>query len=100
MKLTTEDVIRVIKKNEKTLNDYGIKEIYLFGSVVRGQAKETSDVDFFVVFEETAEIGYFKLLEIQSFLESELKTKVDLGTKKSLHRLLRDQILKEALRVA
>lgn len=68
--------------------------------MVRGEAKDTSDVDLFVVFDEKAEIGFFKFTELEMFLTEKLKTKVDLGTKKSLHPMLRDQILKEAVRVA
>jgi predicted nucleotidyltransferase len=98
MKLTTKDVIKVIKENEAEIRKFGVKEIYLFGSVVRGEAKENSDVDFFVVFEESARVGYFKLIELQMFLELKLNTAVDLGTK--LHPALRDQVMREALRVA
>jgi predicted nucleotidyltransferase len=98
MKLTTQDVLKVIKENEAEIRKFGVKEIYLFGSVVRGEAKETSDVDFFVVFEESARVGYFKLIELQMFLESKLNTAVDLGTK--LHPALKDQVMREALRVA
>jgi len=98
MKLTTQDVLKVIKENEAEIRKFGVKEIYLFGSVVRGEAKETSDVDFFVVFEESARVGYFKLIELQMFLESKLNTAVDLGTK--LHPALKDQVMREALHVA
>ena len=98
MKLTIEDVKKIISENEAEIRKFGVKEIYLFGSVVRGEAKETSDVDFFVVFEELSKVGYFKLIQLQLFLESKLSTAVDIGTK--LHPMLKDQILKEALRVA
>jgi len=98
MKLTTQDVKKIIKENEIEIHNFGVKEIYLFGSVLRGEAKETSDVDFLIVFNDTAKVGYFKLIELQIFLESKLKTAVDLGTK--LHPALKDQVMREALRVA
>lgn len=97
MKLTSQDVIKIIKENEIEIRKFGVKEIYLFGSVVRGEAKETSDVDFFVVFGPEG-TDFFTLYDLEQFLESKLKTKVDLGTK--LHPLLKDKILQEALRVA
>jgi len=53
MKLTVQDVVKIIKENEAEIRKFGVKEIYLFGSVVRGEAKETSDVDFLIVFEPT-----------------------------------------------
>ena len=98
MKLTTQDVQKIITENETRIRGFGVKEIYLFGSVVRGEAKETSDVDFFIVFEDSARVGYFKLIELQLFLKSKLNTEVDIGTK--LHPALKDQIMREALRVA
>jgi len=100
MKLTVQDVIKAVKENESEIRKFDVKEIYLFGSVVRGEATDNSDVDFFVVFEDSAKVGFFKLMKLQNFLTEKLKTPVDLGTKKALHRLLRDQILREALRVA
>lgn len=95
-----QDVEFIIKKNENELRAMDVKEIYIFGSVARGEAKEKSDVDCFVVFEKSAKVGFFKLAKLQLFLEQILKTTVDLGTKKSLHRDLKEQILKEAIRVA
>jgi len=43
---------KIISENESEIRKFGVKEIYLFGSVVRGEAKENSDVDFYVVFVE------------------------------------------------
>jgi len=98
MKLNVQDVKKIIKENESEIRGFGVKEIYLFGSVVRGEAKDTSDVDFFVVFDQSVHVGYFKLIELQIFLKAKLNTEVDLGTK--LHPALKDQIMREALRVA
>ncbi len=97
MKLTVDDVKRVIKENEVEIRKFGVEEIYLFGSVVRGEAKDTSDVDFLVKFGPGG-MDFFTLHDLEQFLESKLKTKVDLGTK--LHPMLKDKIMREALRVA
>ena len=97
MSLTADDVKKVIKDNEIEIRKLGVKEIYLFGSVVRGEAKESSDVDFFVVFGPEGS-DFFTLYDLEQFLQLKLNRKVDLGTK--LHPLLRDQIMREALRVA
>lgn len=98
MRLTTQDVIKVIKDNEIEIRKFGVKEIYLFGSVVRGEAKDNSDVDFLIVFEPTYPASYFTLYDLEQFLTEKLSAKVDLGTK--LHPMLKDQIMREALRVA
>ncbi|MCB0371268.1 MAG: nucleotidyltransferase family protein [Bdellovibrionales bacterium] len=99
MKLTVEDVIKILNENNSEIKNFGVKEIYLFGSVARGEATEKSDVDFFIDFGPEG-ADFFTLYDLEKFLTSKLKTKVDLGTKNSLHPLLKDKILKEALRVA
>lgn len=100
MRVTIDQVQKIIKENESAIRLMGVKELYVFGSVARAEANEKSDVDVFVVFEETAKATLFTLARLQMLLEEKLKTHVDLGTKNSLHRLLKDQILKEAIRVA
>lgn len=100
MRVTIDQVQKIIKENESAIRLMGVKELYVFGSVARAEANEKSDVDVFVVFEETAKATLFTLARLQMLLEEKLKTHVDLGTKNSLHRLLKDQILKEAVRVA
>ena len=44
MKLTVADVKKIISENEAEIRKFGVKEIYLFGSVVRGEAYETCDI--------------------------------------------------------
>ena len=100
MKLSIADVKKIISENEAEIRKFGVEEIYLFGSVVRGEAKETSDVDFFVVFEPSFPATYFTIVELQDFLTEILGKQVDLGTKRSLHPALKDQIIREAVRVA
>ena len=97
MKLTAQDVVRIIKENETEIRKFGVKEIYLFGSVVRGEAKETSDVDLLVTFGSEG-ADFFTLYDLEQFLEAKLRTKVDLGTK--LHPMLKEQIMREAIRVS
>ncbi len=94
------EVEKIIKENESEIRSMGVKEIYIFGSVARGSATDKSDVDCFVVFDENAKVGFLKLARLQMYLEEKLKATVDLGTKNSLHRDLKAQILKEAIRVA
>ena len=40
-----------LQKHKATLEKYGVKKIGLFGSFVRGEANEKSDIDFLVDFE-------------------------------------------------
>lgn len=98
MSIKTKDVQKTIKEFEKEIRAFGVKEIYLFGSVVRGDANEFSDVDMLVIFEPSYPASCFTLVDLEQFLSVKLKARVDLGTK--LYPLLREQIMQEALRVA
>ncbi len=88
------DQVEKIKKAISTvLRDYGVKKASLFGSVVRGDATEESDIDILVEFE-----GRKSLLDLAGLkldLQDVLKKKVDVLTYKSLHPLLKDRILSE-----
>ena len=62
--------------------EYGVENIYLFGSYARGDANEDSDVDFRI--DKGAIRGLFKLAGLQVDLEDSLGKSVDLLTTDSL----------------
>lgn len=75
---------------------YHIRELSVFGSQVRGDSTAKSDFDFLVEFEPSAKIGFFEFFALQEELEDLVKTKVDLGRKSTLKKVIRDQVLSEA----
>ena len=74
---------------------HGIKNIRLFGSMVRDEATVASDVDFLVDLEEGRDL--FDLGELLMDLQDLLHRKVDLVTESALHTNIRKHILKEAI---
>jgi uncharacterized protein len=77
---------------------FGMRHLSLFGSTVRDEAREKSDVDILVEFDGPATSDrYFGL---QFYLEDLLGCPVDLVTDKALRPELRPHIEKEAIRVA
>lgn len=75
------------------LKKYGIKKASLFGSVVRDEQTEQSDIDLLVELPETASL--LELASLKLDLEEILQRKVDVLTFDSLHPLLKDKILHE-----
>jgi len=75
-------------------NQHGIKSIKIFGSMVRGDASESSDVDFLVEMKEGYDL--FNLGSCLMELQDLLHCKVDMVTSDALHPLIRENILKEA----
>ncbi len=75
---------------------YRVRELSVFGSMARGQARPDSDVDLLVVFEEDARVTLFTLIELQSDLSDLLERPVDLVPKNGLKRALQPEVLAEA----
>jgi len=69
------------------------KRIGLFGSFVRGDQEEMSDVDLLVEFAEGADLLDF--VGLSDFLEEQLHRRVDLATIRSLKPRFRDRVLAE-----
>lgn len=76
---------------------FGIRELALFGSTARDEATEESDVDILVSFDDIATSARY--FGVQFYLEDNLGCKVDLVTDKALRKELRPFIEKEAIRV-
>lgn len=97
-KNTLTEITVILKKHEKELNRrYEIKRIGIFGSYIRNEAREKSDLDILVEFEQDADIGLLKFVEIENYLSDFLGVKVDLVEKSALKPLIGKQILKEVV---
>ncbi len=79
------------------LAKFEVSRASLFGSIVRGEATESSDVDLLVELPARASLLDLSGLKIE--LEETLGKKVDVLTYKSLHPLLKDKILASQERI-
>ncbi len=79
------------------LRKYHVRRASLFGSVVRGEMTEESDIDLLVELPETASLLDLAGLKID--IEELLGRNVDVLTYDSLHPLLRDRILSEQVTI-
>ena len=92
--------IQIREAREKALDILhrnGIKRAAFFGSIVRGEMTDESDIDILVEFE-----GRKSLLDLAGLkldLEDALERRVDLLTYRSLHHMLRDRILAEQVQI-
>lgn len=73
---------------------YGAQKVKIFGSVPRGEATPTSDLDLLVKFEP----GYslFDLIALKQDLEDLLDCEVDVVTEAALSPYLREEVIREA----
>ena len=75
---------------------YGVRELSLFGSAVRGEMQPGSDIDVMVEFDPSVRIGLLKFESLNEDLEALFGRKIDLVTKRGLKPWIRPHVLKEA----
>jgi uncharacterized protein len=76
--------------------EFGIREIAVFGSFVRGAQRRGSDIDIFVAFE-PGQKTFENFMDAKFFLEKIVGGKVDLLIKESIRAELRSRIFEEAV---
>ncbi len=87
------------EKREEILNiaaKHGAYNLRIFGSVARGEDTEISDIDFLIDYDLNQISAWFPGGLIRD-LEALLNRKVDVVTTQSLHYLIRDKVLNEAI---
>ncbi|MBN2373335.1 nucleotidyltransferase family protein [bacterium] len=91
---TFKEIEKIIQQNKKELKEkYGLKEIGIFGSYVKGEQGENSDIDVLVEVERP--MGFVKFIKLENHLSQILGIKVDLVTKKALKPYIGRRILQE-----
>jgi hypothetical protein len=69
----------------------------IFGSYVRGEQNEESDVDVLVDYTEAPDL--IELIDLENYLSDNLGMKVDVVTKNGLKPRLKERILSEVVYV-
>lgn len=76
---TIEEIRSVLAVHREELRSrFGVKEIGIFGSLARGEARPESDIDLVVEFERPIGLAFTELAE---YLETLLRMKVDVVSK-------------------
>jgi uncharacterized protein len=94
MKKSSDVILKIIEANRETLKRFGVRSLGLFGSVARGEATESSDLDFLVELEKKSFDAY---MDLKDFLEELFGCNVDLVMKDALKPRLKEPILKETI---
>jgi len=98
-KRSLESLLKDLRQQLSTLAErYGVETLVVFGSYVRDEQKEDSDLDLLVTFREEPSLLTF--IAIENYLSDALGVKVDLVMKDSLKPAIGNVILKEALPVS
>lgn len=93
--LPRKKILSALRTLREPLREYGVSRIGLFGSYVRNEASESSDIDIIIDFEENKET-YLNFINSCETLENEFKNqKLDIVTLKGLSPYIGVHILEE-----
>jgi hypothetical protein len=97
--ITKEQIIDTITSTKPELKSFGIRNIGLFGSYVRGEQTKTSDIDILIDFEPNEE-NYDNYMAVCDIIENLfLNQRVEIVTKNGLSPYIGPRILKEVFYV-
>jgi len=92
--MNKEEILKRIRENKDKIRSFGVKRIGIFGSFVRGEEKEGSDVDVIVEFEEGNK-NFDNFINLAFYLEDLLGRKVDLLTPEGISPHIKPYIERE-----
>lgn len=92
--MSLDEIKDILKEQKEELSSkYNLSQLGVFGSYVRHEETQTSDVDILVDF--SSPISLFDFIDMEEELSNLLKTKVDLVSRKALKPNIGKVILKE-----
>jgi len=94
--MNKEEILNRIRENREKMRSFGVKKIGIFGSFVRGEEKEESDIDIIVEFEEGKK-NFDNFINLAFYLEELLGRKVDLLTPESISPYIKPYIEREVV---
>lgn len=95
---TVNDIKKILEFHKGEFKEkYGVKTIGIFGSYLREEQTQTSDIDVLVEFEKP--IGLVEFVGLKNHLSDLLEMKVDLVMKKALKPGIGRRILSEVVYV-
>lgn len=94
---TLNEIKEILKENKPILSKkYKVKDVAVFGSYVRGDQNEESDIDILVEFKEP--VG-FLFIHLADYLEEILGMKVDLLTPDAIKTNRKSYIMEDLIYV-
>lgn len=93
--ITKDKILQLLKERQETLRErYSVSRIGLFGSYVRAEVAEGSDIDLLVEFENPTFDHY---MDLKFFLEELFELQVDLVMADTLKPRLKPYITREVM---
>jgi predicted nucleotidyltransferase len=95
--MTKQDAIEILQRNQDALRARGIQHAALFGSLARGEARATSDVDVLIELDPTLKLDMFAYADLKRFVAELFGGPVDVVNKDALKPHLRRPVAADAV---
>jgi predicted nucleotidyltransferase len=93
---STDDIERILHEHKSELTSrFHVSKIGIFGSYVRNEPNEQSDLDVIVEFSEP--IGLFEFIDLEDYIGKLVGIKIDLVSRKGLRPHIGKKILDEVV---
>jgi len=97
--MNLQEIKQTLKEKMPEIKEkYGVKNLYIFGSYVRGEQTPESDIDILVEFEKGKKT-FDNYMDLKFYLEDLFGKKVDLIIKEAVKPRLKKYIYEEAISV-
>lgn len=95
--MNRQEILDVLRENERVLRARGVSHAALFGSVARGEQRPDSDIDILVEIAPDAPVGVFEYVGIVRLIEDMFPTRVDVANRDSLKPSVRPHAERDAV---
>ena len=97
MTAVLSNVLVTLRSHENELRRLGVSHAAVFGSVARGEATGSSDIDVLVELDEGRPMGIFEYARLKLYVNELLDGAGDVVNRRTLKPLLRGKILRDAI---
>jgi predicted nucleotidyltransferase len=95
--MNRDQVIATLRAHEEALRNRGVSHAALFGSVARGDARPTSDIDIMIEIEPDAPVGVFEYADIKLYIAALFEGPVDVVEREGLKPYIRPAAVTDAI---
>jgi predicted nucleotidyltransferase len=97
--MNREAIVKAIQAEEAALRKAGVKSLALVGSSARDARNAASDVDVLIDVIDEAGFSLMDRIGVMHLLEDALAQRVDVSRRDTLKPLVRDRMMKDAVKI-